>query len=401
MKDLYPAFVKHKLALAVLAALASNLPPEAEYPGLGSAFCLTDGQDRDNIKFVSDGLANMLGLTRDEVLDSNIATLHGSTNPEVSLRMQYAMSTGQPCVELVISRQKDGRAFWNLIYLCPISNSDLGTRRFCLHSYINVSDKMRSSADVIRLLGTESLRIDTMSGRSSASSSRSGRSTGSRSPEPVFASDTDDARPSSKGKERDSSRTSSSRRLWNSFWRSPHATHASDLNSSDTALDHPHIYGFPEPPLPPLCEDNELFSPHPKTNTAYSRLLLLKHQTGVKPKMLVSYASPSALELICPTLTMDAILNKDVFKVLSEQGKSPSVTKTLKFSIRKGVLRSGERSRCEVFLGEGRPRKGSVISLGRTSDVSRRGSAPVNCYWTPLMGAKGVEWVVLVMVPSG
>lgn len=407
VQDLYPAFVKRQLALASTASLASHVRmPEAEYPGLGSAFCITDSQDRDRIRWASDDFAALLGRTPDEVIHGNVATLQGSMDPESSLRMQHAMSRDQECVELVVSRGKDGEPFWNLIYLRPLPGL-AGQPRCTLHCYINVSDRIRSSADVLKLLGNGYLGPETASTRSSTGSALSGRSP--RSPTPVDQGD--EARPSSRGERRGPSRSRSSRRLWNS-WRKPPAPHqgpqqTSHNNRSDSALAAPGVH-FPEPSLPPLTEGTVPTSPQPQaTNmiTVYSRILLLKHQPGVKPKLLVSHVSPDALELLNPTITADTILDKDIFKVLSEEGRSPSVTRSFKSSVRKGVLNVGERVTAEIVLGEMRSRKGSVISLGWYSDGSkkegRRGAMHINCFWTPLREEAGVEWVVLVLVPVG
>ena len=379
LKDLYPAFVKHKLVLATTASLASNLRlPEAEYPGLGSAFCITDGQDGDRIKYALDEFATVLGRSRNEIIHGNVATLQSSTNPEASLRMQHAMHKKQECVELVVSYRKDGEPFWNLVYLCPLPGT-IGKQRCCLHCYINVSNRIRTSTDVLNLLAKDSLRTDIASGKSPAGSTRFARS---RSPAPVDKSD--DGQTSSRGKDRDCSRSSSSHGLFNLFRKATNAPHTSHHNRSDSALARPGR--FPEPPIPRLCEDHVLSSPQLETNTVYSRVLLLRHFTGVRPKLLVSHASPSALDLLNPALIAEAILDKDVFKMLSDEARSPSVTKSFTSSIKKGALNAGERLTTEMLLGE---------------KEGRRGMMQVTCFWTPLRGEKGVDWVVLVLVPSG
>lgn len=395
--------MKHKLALATTASLASNLRmPEAEYPGLASAFCVTDGQDRDRIKYASDDFAALLGRSRDEVIDGNVATLQGATNPKAALRMQQCMTKERECLELVVSHRKDGEAFWNLVYICPIPNP-AGVRRYCLHAYLNVSDRIRSSADVLKLLANDTFKTDGASGRLSTGSAPSARTGRSRSTTPVDLSD--DGQTSSQGKGGSRSRSRSSRRLFNPFRKPANVTpQTSHPDKSDNALVGPG--GFPEPPLPPLSESSIPSSPQPDRDSACSRIMLLKHHPGVKPKMLIAYASPSALDIVSPTVTLESILDRDVFKVLSEEARSPSVTKSFKSLIRKGVLKAGERVTAEMLLGETRGRKGSVISLPRTSGWSSdgarketRGPIQINCFWTPLRGGGAVDWVVLVMVP--
>lgn len=401
LKDVYPAFVKHKLALATTASLASHpRMPEAEYPGLASAFCVTDALDRDRITYASDDFGALLGRDRDEVIHGNVATLQGATNPKAALRMQHCMSKERECLELVVSHRKDGEPFWNLVYICPIPNQT-GVRRCCLHAYINVSDRIRSSADVLRLLATDSFKTDGSSGRSSTGSTLSARSGRSRSATPLDRSD--DGQTSSRGKS-SRSRSRSSRRIFNPFRKPAHVPQTSHPDKPEGASLSPG--GFPEPPLPPLNEDSLPSSPRLDVDSACSRILLLRHHTGVKPKMNVAYASPSALEILSPTISLESILGKDIFKVLSEEARSPSVTKSFKALIRKGVLKAGERVTAEMLLGEMRGRARSVISLGMSSgwgsDGGRketRGSIQVNCFWTPLKGEKTVEWVALVMVP--
>lgn len=401
VKDLYPAFVKHQLARATTVSLASHPRlPEADYPGLGSAYCITDTQSEDRIRYASGEFAQLLGRTRDNIIHENIATLQGCTNPAASFHMRQAMSKREECAELVISYREDGEPFWNLVYMCPLPDAT-ESGRYCLHSYINVSDKIKTSSDVLKILGNDYLTADTSSGRSSTGSAASVGSRRSNTSRDRSV----EGRSSSRDRERDSSRGRSSLRLFNSFRKSQEPNPLSHHNQSDSALAGP--FAFPEPPLPRLSEDYPP-SPAPRLGapTAYSRFLLLKHQTGVKPKLLISHASPGACELLDPTLTADAILDKDVFKVMAHQARSPSVNKSFKSSVRQGVLKAGERVTAEMFLPLQRGRKGSVVSLGRSSDVSnrergRRGMAQVNCYWTPLRGEKGVEWVVLVMIPAG
>lgn len=405
MKDLYPAFVRNKLALATTASLASNIRmPGVEYPGLASAFCITDAQYRDRIKFASDDFGALLGRDRDEVIHGNVATLLGATNAKAALRMQHCMSKERESLDLVVSYRKDGEAFWNLVYICPIPNP-AGVRRSCLHAYINVSDRIKSSADVLRLLGNDTFKTDAFSGRSSTASVRSARSGRARSTTPVDQSD--DGQSSSSQRKSSRSRSRSSRRLFNPFRKSapsPNHPQTSHANRSDTWL--AYAGGFAEPPLPRLSEDSVPSSPRPDTDSACSRILLLKHNTGVKPKMNVSYASPSALDILNPTIAPKSILDKDVFKVISEDARSPSVTRSFKSLIRKRVLKEGERVTAEILLGEVRGRNRSVISLSKTSgwgsDGSRketRASTRISCFWTPLKGEKAVEWVVLVLVP--
>lgn len=399
VKDIYPAFVKHQLARVTTTSLASHPRlPEADYPGLGSAFCITDSHSEDRIKYSSDEFAKLLGRTRDDITNQNIATLQGCTNPAASFRMRQAMSKREECTDLFVSYRGDGRPFWNLVYICPLPHAT-ESGRYCLHSYVNVSDKTKTSSDVLKLLGNDCLTADVSSERSSTGSAAS---VGSRRSN-TSRDRRNDGRSSSQDKERDSSRNR--HRLFNSFWRTPEPPALSQENESDSALAGP--FAFPEPPIPQLSGE---FPPSPTLRpgaaTAYNRLLVLKHQTGIKPKLLISHASPGACELLEPTLTAEVILNKDVFKVMAQQARSPSITKSFKSSIRHGVLRAGERVTAEMLLPLQRGRKMSVASMGWSSDGGssqrgRRGMAQVNCYWTPLGGEKGVEWVVLVMIPAG
>lgn len=397
VRDLYPAFVKHQLARSTMTSLASHPRlPETDYPGLGSAYCITDSQNEDRIKYASDEFAQVLGRTRENIMHENISTLQGCTNPAASFHMRQAISKREECTELVISYREDGHPFWNLVYICPLPNAT-ESGKYCLHSYVNVSDKIKTSSDVLKLLGNDYLTPDMSSGRSSTGSAGS---VGSRRSN-TSRDRNDDGRSSSRDRERDSSRT---RRLFNSFRKAqepPALTHNSE---SDSALAGP--FAFPEPPLPQLSDEvPPIPMPRMEAATAYGRLLLLRHLTGVKPKLLISHASPGACELMDPALTADAIMDKDVFKVMANHARSPSVTKSFKSSIRQGVLKSGERVTAEMLLPLQRGRKGSVASMGWGSEGGnnqrgRRGMGQVNCYWTPLRGEKGVEWVVLVMIPA-
>ncbi|SPN98477.1 uncharacterized protein DNG_01522 [Cephalotrichum gorgonifer] len=390
-RDVYPAFVKHQLASATTTSLGWNVRlPDVEYPGLGSAFCMTDvNLGENNIKYASDEFISITGCTRDKIVQANDLSLQEyMTDPETSRRIRRAISRKEECVELVVNRRGDGELYWNLAYLCPLPDSS-GTPRYYLHSYINLSDRIRTPSDAMQVLGGGSTRWDAPSdGSPELAPYRRRAST------PFDQSD--EGRGQARSRERDIARSRSSRRMFKPFRKAAdlsglaHTRSESALSGSSTLTENT---------LPPLSEHDTLSHTPPEVKTAHSRFLLLRHEEGIKPKLVVSHATPSALELLNPALTTEAVLDRDVFKVLAEQAHCPSITKSFKGMVRDG-LSEGRRVTAELSFAAPRSRKGSVISLGGSrAEVGRRGMVQVNSFWTPLRGEGRVEWVVLVLVP--
>ncbi|AEO55023.1 hypothetical protein MYCTH_2298367 [Thermothelomyces thermophilus ATCC 42464] len=154
---LYPEFVKYQLARPLTTSLLANRSPTGEmetlYPGLGDAFCLTDPLRPNNpVIFASDGLLNMAGYHRRQLVGENCRLFQGiATDPEAAGRLGEAVESGRETTELVLNYRLDGTPYWNLLYICPLMRN--GSVRYFFGAQVCVSENMGSDKkDILGVL---------------------------------------------------------------------------------------------------------------------------------------------------------------------------------------------------------------------------------------------------------
>ncbi|KAK3398321.1 hypothetical protein B0T20DRAFT_353400 [Sordaria brevicollis] len=165
VNDLYPEFVKSQLADRLKASLSvtqssSTNSFKPTYPGLGSAFCLTDSWKPDNpLVFASEGFMSMYGYERHEVFNNNCRFMQGHlTSGDAVRQIRNAVFTGQEHTELVVNYHKDGTPFWNFLFICPLVED--GIVRYCLGGQVDISKGMGTGhRDILDLLNFETSEV--------------------------------------------------------------------------------------------------------------------------------------------------------------------------------------------------------------------------------------------------
>ncbi|KAK6212502.1 hypothetical protein LQW54_005276 [Pestalotiopsis sp. IQ-011] len=429
-QDLFPGFVKRQLVGCTALELASdgsNDDTQLGYPGLGSCFSMTDASDPQHaVVGVSESFEEMTGYLAAEAVGQNCAFLQGPfTDPEAVRRMQIAMRDQRECVELVLNHHKNGEPFWNLLFLLPLKDAD-GVLQFWLGAQVNVSECMNSRRDLLRVLnGGQPIITDADS--SDGSTPRSDHFSGRETPKEGRRS-----RKNSVAHGRRGSRDAGTSRNWFSTF------------TKKTPAPSP-----PSPPPVPEIYDSALGSGSKKSKTSqsssqrfvsrvkspvyptpYSYFMVLRcissggssGQRQTTPsakkkhssKLMVSFYNEAVLELL--SLPSD-IAQEDIFHLLSEQARSPSVSKSFKSSVRESVDQC-ETISLELLLERGRKRRASTgASNGHRPTAldlqSLRGDSEEKkfakqskherfwSHWTPLRDANGqIDWVVLVISPT-
>jgi len=407
VRDVYPSFVKHQLSLATSRALVSDkCLREAEFPGLGGAFCITDvALEGAPIEFVSDEFLRLTGRRREQVLHRNGSFLQGPlTDLAGVFRIREVLSRDEECIELLINHLDDGTPFWNFSYICPIPAPG-GKVRYYLHGYINVSNCIRNSDDIIQIINSNPVPSDTASERSVERRGPYDRR-GSTSQE----SDYEGAR----GRGENVSRSKSTRKPFFRSFRKNSETSTSSQQTQNQQLQRPDtaystINGNQvDGALPPLTENLVSDPPRGLPSTPYSRFILLKNTPGfTSPKLAITFATQAALDLLNLGLAAEAIHNKDIFTVLAEQANCVSITKAFRTSVRETVLLDGRQAVADIRVAApAAPRKGNLMGgLGWGSEdqgsVAGARRTVLSTFWTPLKdGEEKPAWVMLVLLPS-
>ncbi|CAK7270752.1 hypothetical protein SEPCBS119000_004247 [Sporothrix epigloea] len=150
LRDLYPSFVQHQLAICMRSSLGADPAITAgntafRFEGLGSAFCLTDPYRPDNpVVYASDAFAQVLGYNRSEEIPRKGRFFRG---PE--------LDNGDSFVEDLILTQnhRNNRPFWSVVFGCPLKTAS-GRVRFVLSGLVDVTDATKSQTDVVRVMST-------------------------------------------------------------------------------------------------------------------------------------------------------------------------------------------------------------------------------------------------------
>lgn len=460
-QDVYPDFLKNQMSLN-LQIIGPGYSPNQVCPGFGEAFCMSDPNEADNpIVFASDGLACLTGYSTGDLITRNNRLFQGpGTRGSCVDRMRNALAKHDEFTELVLNYTKDGRPYWNLVFMARLCGAD-GVARYNLGGQVDVTEMVEKEEDIAQLLSYVSPLPDRPKPNS-------------QEPAPV------DRRSSWRGgfkeKRQERSRngetskyppSTSRNKFLRGFrqWHSPQPEPAAPSNDSATDL------SLSEPSTPALGPRDQrkslLLSPpcpqgHFSTVSPYSRFMVIEY---VKPTrsngassssssshdkkanrlhLPVAFCSSAALESLGQGHRSPSdVLGSCVFDVLGDRAcTSSSVTKSFRATVRASLaegrtvkqdisvgghhhLGRGSRVRgmslsrktsgigLSALVGGGgaggeSPQTGSHESvLRRTLSLERlvgHSSAPSDnfvTYWTPLKDVEGSpRWVVVILVPE-
>ena len=101
---------------ALLAAIACSTEPMA----------LSDPRLPDHpIIAVNEAFEGISGYTAAEIVGHNCRMLQGpGTDRQVARRLGEVIAAGDGCVEWIVNHRKDGKAFWNLLFLSPVHDGE-------------------------------------------------------------------------------------------------------------------------------------------------------------------------------------------------------------------------------------------------------------------------------------
>lgn len=447
-QDLYPEFVKHQLS-SNLQTIGPGYSPNQVCAGFGEAFCMSDpNQVDDPIVFASDGLGALSGYSIAEMVYKNCRFFQGQgTRRSCVERMRNSFARNDEATELVLNYTKDGRPYWNLVFMARLVGAD-GTVRFHLGGQIDVSEMVESEGEITHLLSylsplagrTPPKPVDMAERRSSwRGVFRERRAPG------------DGAR----GRESTKYPPSTSRNKFLQGFRHRHAApHDPSVNDSGTDL------SCSEPPTPAATPGLDPrrsmgFPPaatataqgHFETLSPYSRFMVLEYTKSARHGLFhdkksrriqldIAFCSQAALDSLgWAGRKPSDIVDQNVFDALSEKAGG-SVNKAFRSTVRASMA-EGRPVKLDIAVGSTvphhRPRgfsltrkrsgadlSGNVASgcetpsrrestVRRTLSLERLasyagGSGPTEnfiSYWTPLKdGIGATQWVVVVFIPD-
>lgn len=415
VREIFPAFVKQQLSLCTSLALSTDVEGDCQttdFPGLKSAFCLSDPAKSGNpVMFASDDFEELTGFSRCEVLSRNCRFLQGpQTDREAISRLRASVWRREESTELLLNFRKDGQPFWNLLYVCPLMDA-AGKPRFYLGAQIDVSSCVESNEDVLRMLSYGASEDDRASDRGNVRWN---------SIDPFQTEMDQDEQPGV----------------------NPSGHKPPPLKLAKKSFFKP-FKKLPPPPLsPPLSPRRSMdrprssagiLSPFEKTYstrtvlkrlstqaemmiTPYSRYMILEHvpsypaaltsmpldqEMKYPPKLNIAFCSEAIVEALDLGVPADELMNKDIFDVLAEQATLPSVTKAFKITVRDVVVRDGRSITLDLALSNHIPKRANVARSMDTGDSgSGKKSNKMISHWTPLKDSEDlVKFVVLIISP--
>lgn len=88
---------------------------------------------------VNPAFCAMSGYPEDEVVGRNCRFLQGrGTDPATPRRIKANLVAGQGCIEWIVNHRRDGRAFWNMLFITPILD-EAGALRFFLGNQLDIT----------------------------------------------------------------------------------------------------------------------------------------------------------------------------------------------------------------------------------------------------------------------
>lgn len=420
-QDLYPDFLKSQLSLS-LQTIGPGYSPNQVCPGFGEAFCMTDPRDTDSpILYASDGLAGLTGYTVQDIVNKNCRFMQGPGTRAFGVdRLRDAIAKNKEFSELILNFKKDGRPFWNLVFVAPLMGLD-GEIAFHLGGQIDVTEMLETQEDVACVLSYVPPFLDGPSQTPEDPSQDTHQAQHTNRPEPVgrYSSSSH----STRGRRRDGGGdrsdafyskyppNASRNRFFRNFLRryssqstgSPTGTtindSATDLSSPPPSLD-PHVtspYESRKSLNIPSAPTVQPFS-HQVVVSPFSRFMVLEYIAppasqgsssggsggigGCSPsdskktssrhvQLPVAFCSPAAFESLGSGVRSIAdVVGTNIFDVFADKANSPSVTKSFKSTVR-ASLAEGRNTKLDITLngsGSGRPRT-------RVSSLSRRNNS--------------------------
>ncbi|KAL1869387.1 hypothetical protein Daus18300_005599 [Diaporthe australafricana] len=442
-QDIYPDFLKHQLSLA-LQTIGPGYSPSQICSGFGDSFCIADSYQKDSpLVFVSDGLAGLTGYKHDELVGRNCRFLQGAgTRPSGVDRIRDAISKNNEWSELLLNYRKDGRVFWNLLFTAHLMGLD-GQVRYHLGGQVDVTEVLESQESVANMLGyvapLRDRKLPTLDEHENRGSWRN-----------AF-------KERRQGRERESKYPPQTSR--NKFFKSFRRHSRGDTPVSPLDNESNQDLSTSEPSTP-MEQRGSIHLPCPPTPThhavlsPYSRFIVLEYIPAVSSGNSHDKKSSRAQLPVafCSTAVMDSfnngthqkyladVIGNNIFKVLSETGNSPSVSKSFKSTVRVSIA-EGRTAKLDLTLNGHSIRRPRGLSLSRKSSgvglsalgiggdatpnaqspghhsrglrksMSLEKLVPTNhgngsaedyvSYWTPLKdGQQATRFVVVVLIPE-
>lgn len=422
--SIFPGFVKHQLiqnATTALSTTISNPSSRREFPGLGESFCMINSAGT-KVSAVTESFLKITGYPLEEAVHRNCGFLQG---PNTNL----GLGEGREATELLLSLRKDGTPSWSLCFLYPLRNQQ-GQIQCWLGGQVDVSKFVKSRESLLRALGYPN---ETDSGYDEGSDTGSEPSRYGCAPDSKLERD-----PSVHSRDSSRSTFSRSNRFIQQLRKPSRLPHIpSSASSSEYVWDNAEYrpqrnQGLETQRFQPRTQQQIPISP-----TTYSFHIVLKCNSPQPPpiqqkpptptgtrkkqslKFHVMFYSEEAADLL--SIRKD-ITEMDIFRVLADKARSPSITKTFKSVIRERI-ECGRPARAEIIIDTTytpptRPK--SSTGVGRPSTAASRAGPNGEGYakserkaakssrqerlishWTPLKNADGnVEMVVLILTPS-
>lgn len=110
---------------------------------------ITDALQPDNpIVFANDAFLELTGYPREEVIGRNCRFLQGpETDRDEVRRVGEAIAAGESAITELRNYRKDGRTFWNALYVSPVFSDDGRITHF-FGSQLDMTQKNQSAADL-------------------------------------------------------------------------------------------------------------------------------------------------------------------------------------------------------------------------------------------------------------
>ena len=80
---------------------------------------------------VNPAFTTVTGYSAEEAVGRNCRFLQGArTDPDTAPRIRRCLEAGQGCIEWVVNYRKDGKTFWNLLFISPVCDEGGSLRYF-------------------------------------------------------------------------------------------------------------------------------------------------------------------------------------------------------------------------------------------------------------------------------
>ncbi len=106
----------------------------------GEPMVLSDARHPDMPMIaVNAAFETLSGYPRIELVGRNCRCLQGSgTDPATRARIGRCLQMGEGCIEWIVNYRKDGTAFWNLLFISPVTDGN-GELRYYLGNQLDIT----------------------------------------------------------------------------------------------------------------------------------------------------------------------------------------------------------------------------------------------------------------------